>query len=623
MTETAQRLPWFDLWRAGYGSATVEVRKAGTSALAAVYKDINLTESADNPFTLESKTVGGIVYGKSATPLYVVEAVELVINSVDETGIVRPALVSFNDELVDNAIGGTRRGTVTRRLIDRFDDVIHVEDFGVLSTSDSTSNSSVITRALGAAAGQGGGTVLMPAGTWPITTLTLAADVVLQGEDRDSTVLRSQEGSIVCTISGDRAGLRDITLDGVNLTASSIGIAAEDINKTVMERVTIKRFETGIRWRGGSYQDWHDLSIDNCTEGANFLGDTLTGDDGDTFEHNVWRGGTISTCTTHGIQLKYENALVRNNRFENLHFDGNTGAAVRMRGARYTDFVNCHWEGNTTVFDVDDGSDTSLVDFNTIIGLFVHNGLIDGGAMNFQGLCQDIHFQRMRFGAVDWTLTAPENAITLTDVTEDTGVTVTGDELKLQRWRHGDRGEIVGVTTDATATDAWEVALNPGEVVYAEAKIIGRQRDGEERSIFHIGCGAIRDFADLSYDNQTSNFTVGGLLEGQTSGATARISADSDSGTTGTLSLRNIDGTFIDGETITDNSGGSADVNGSISNPSVALDTTGNVNIRAVYETDANTAAAFVASSNKLKLRVTGIASETWEWTVQVELMRP
>lgn len=70
--------------------------------------------------------------------------------------------------------------------------------------------------------------------------------------------------------------------------------------------------------------------------------------------------------------------------------------------------------------------------------------------------------------------------------------------------------------------------------------------------------------ADLNYDNQTGNFTVGETVTGQTSGATATIHYDKDDGTTGTLTLKNIQGTFQDNETITDPLGGSALVNGNI-----------------------------------------------------------
>lgn len=65
----------------------------------------------------------------------------------------------------------------------------------------------------------------------------------------------------------------------------------------------------------------------------------------------------------------------------------------------------------------------------------------------------------------------------------------------------------------------------------------------------------------LPYDGQTGNFTAGLTVTGGTSGATAIIVSDVDAGTTGTLTLSNIKGFFVDNETITDTSTGSATVN--------------------------------------------------------------
>tara|TARA_B110000196_G_C21138960_1_gene662744 strand:- start:612 stop:2321 length:1710 start_codon:yes stop_codon:yes gene_type:complete len=68
----------------------------------------------------------------------------------------------------------------------------------------------------------------------------------------------------------------------------------------------------------------------------------------------------------------------------------------------------------------------------------------------------------------------------------------------------------------------------------------------------------------LAYDNQSANFTAATQLTGGTSTATATIMKDTDAGTTGTLTLSNVSGTFQDGETITDDNStpGSATVNG-------------------------------------------------------------
>jgi Ca2+-binding RTX toxin-like protein len=65
---------------------------------------------------------------------------------------------------------------------------------------------------------------------------------------------------------------------------------------------------------------------------------------------------------------------------------------------------------------------------------------------------------------------------------------------------------------------------------------------------------------EISYTDQTANFTSGSLLTGVDSGATAIILTGDDNGTIGTLTLYHIKGTFLDGEIIT-GGGGSATAN--------------------------------------------------------------
>lgn len=74
----------------------------------------------------------------------------------------------------------------------------------------------------------------------------------------------------------------------------------------------------------------------------------------------------------------------------------------------------------------------------------------------------------------------------------------------------------------------------------------------------------IQTGATLNYDGQTGNFTVGLTITGGTSGAKGVITADADAGATGTLTLADVIGVFVDNETITDTSTGSATVNGTI-----------------------------------------------------------
>lgn len=66
----------------------------------------------------------------------------------------------------------------------------------------------------------------------------------------------------------------------------------------------------------------------------------------------------------------------------------------------------------------------------------------------------------------------------------------------------------------------------------------------------------------LDYDAETGNFTEGLTVTGGTSGATGVIVRVADGGTTGTLYLNNVTGSFQDNETITDTSTGSATADG-------------------------------------------------------------
>lgn len=81
-----------------------------------------------------------------------------------------------------------------------------------------------------------------------------------------------------------------------------------------------------------------------------------------------------------------------------------------------------------------------------------------------------------------------------------------------------------------------------------------------------ITCTKLSDagftYARLAYDTQTGNFTVGQVVTGGTSNATGTIVQDLDGGSTGTLVLSGVSGTFQDNETITDPITGSAAANG-------------------------------------------------------------
>jgi hypothetical protein len=77
------------------------------------------------------------------------------------------------------------------------------------------------------------------------------------------------------------------------------------------------------------------------------------------------------------------------------------------------------------------------------------------------------------------------------------------------------------------------------------------------------GANFTGNLTKLNYVTQTANYTAGLLLTGATSAATAMILSDSDAGTTGTLTIALLTGTFVTGEIITDSGTGSATTSGS------------------------------------------------------------
>jgi hypothetical protein len=65
----------------------------------------------------------------------------------------------------------------------------------------------------------------------------------------------------------------------------------------------------------------------------------------------------------------------------------------------------------------------------------------------------------------------------------------------------------------------------------------------------------------LPYDGQTGNFTIGDIVTGALSGATGTITGDSDAGTTGVLTLEDVDGHFQNDESLADEHTGAAKAN--------------------------------------------------------------
>ena len=139
----------------------------------------------------------------------------------------------------------------------------------------------------------------------------------------------------------------------------------------------------------------------------------------------------------------------------------------------------------------------------------------------------------------------------------------------------------IAIVTEPKSNMTWVVLTNGKVRAYttalasASVASIGQVAGSSASGAFYYNnyiyiTGTATAFTDISrvgplntlpYDTQTGNFTVGLVVTGGTSGATATIVADVDGGATGTLTLEKISGIFQDNETITDTSTGSAAVN--------------------------------------------------------------
>lgn len=619
---TALRLSDFDTWRPGYGLATVRVVKAGTSTLASIYTDEALTLLTDNPQTLSERVVSGISYGRWSAPLYIGESYQLEINAVDRTGVIRPPIVTLGGEDASLATVKVSGGEVDIALEDHLARRIDVRDFGEFLAvgeldASAATNTTTLTAALGAAGARGGGYVEVPEGTYQVSIFTIPQGVVVRGAGRNATILQSIEADEVATIGGARAGFSRITLDGVTLVNLSIGIYAEDKDQIVLDDVEIKRFDTAFHHNGGGFCDWRDLYISNCVDG--YRGDSKETEDLTVeLRHISWTGGAVELCSGFGVRFKNDGQPCHHHVIERVHFDGNTGTAAQIVGARAVSFNDCSWEDNTIDLDVEDGSPET--DSNTVIGLYVDGGSIKDGAINLTGNLELVAFRRLDLEDVAITLTTPGHNVLVEDCREISGITFAGTTTTWQRHKTGDRGSSSGLTTGNAATKVWAITLEAGRKVYLEGKVVGRQRNGVNTGFYHIVVSAGRPGASLAYDTQTADFTLGDVVTGGTSGATGRITADSDGGTTGTLTLQDVVGDFVDDEIITDTSGGSATANGALSYSDAAL--VGSVAaVRAAQRTNINYNATFVANGPQIELQVTGDTSQIVEWTADVDVV--
>jgi hypothetical protein len=617
----------FDLWVQDYAGAIVNVLRAGTTDLSPVYRDIFLTETGDNPHTLLTREDDlGNVYGKFRYSLYTPYSYELDIENVQQTGIQQVPITTLDGEDASLATAAVPNSTRLRALEDRFADVIRLVDYGEVVDNTDTNTTNLVS-AIAAASAQGGGVVLLPAGTIAFNVLSLPAKVILKGEGKTVTILESVLGDDVITLTGDACGLMDLTLDGVSVVSGSTGIYSKAKDNVIFEHVLVKRFDTGLLWRGGLDFIWRDFDVTNCTDNVRLVGDQdTTGDsDGDMISGGDWDGGLVTESTGVGLELFVRDREVSHVKITNVDFIDNVGTdgAILIYGASFLDFDNIYMEGNTTNITISDNPDTTLTETREVISVRLNGRFIDG-TMSFDGLCQDVYFERSYFDGVTFAANVPTNPVIFKDCTEIETL-FTGDTTKINRFRTTQEGTVSGSTTSATPVVVYKTKLSPNEVVVLEVTATAERVNGDGYATFIVAMPFRCAGATLLYDAQTANFTAGNSLLGATSGATAVIVADTDSGTTGVLTLAEVNGDFVDNEIISESDGsGSARTNGVLALGSVTDGVETDLHLWGSNTNlpPAGWAVEPLASGQEAQVAVTGAASNTIAWAVKISETR-
>lgn len=556
----------FDIWREGYAAATIYVYRAGTTEIAPLFTDIDLTLEADNPQILISRTDSdGRSFGKFNSPLYCPYAYQCEVNGEEITGQQLLPITSLAGQDGSNALVTATGSTKARSLKDRAADIIYAEDYGVIGAS-SSENTETIAAAIAAASSRGGGIVILPGGEITFSTMNIPSNVFVYGQGSEVTILKSLTADKVVTLTAAPSGLGKLQLDGTILNEGSIGIYSKNLTEPVLDDVYVRRFDTGILHQGGTNHIYRNLRVRNCNKNIRCLGDSDASGTGtgSRFTGMYWHGGDCKESTSVGLEMAVVDLENIHNTISQVDFVENIGddGAILMYGTRFIHMTGVYFEDNAYDIKVADNPDTAL-GFNTVVGVYMTGGEFTGDStITFDGLCQDIIFDRVEFSGTTFACNVPTNQIVLRDCVESLTL-ITGDSTKISRSATIYDSVIAGATSNSTATTAYKIKLEPNEVVEVKVFATAEQTNGTGKASWektHTFTGAA---ATLNYDAQTVNFTLGRQIQGATSGATGYIVADSDSGTTGTLSLAVVKGTFVDNEIITEVGGtGSARTNG-------------------------------------------------------------
>jgi hypothetical protein len=613
------RVAEFDVWRPGYAGATVEIVVAGTTTLASVYTDPLLSVPAANPQILATfSDSNGRTYGRFANPIYVGVPYQLIINDEGSTGIEQVPLAALDGADVSLAtVVSSRAGSVARTLRLALDDTIPATAFGPLVFNSPSNNTATLTAAIAAAAADGGGVVLVPKGIFDLTALSLPQGVRLRGAGRGTTELRSTQGQAVVTMAGANAGLEDLTLSGFNAVTNSIGIRAINKANLALRNVAVTAFATGLHISGGDGVAFEELHVSACTRGAYLVGELLPGQGGAALRSLEWRGGSVASCINAGLVIEAVDAEAQNLVFEQVYFDANAADAVTVIGGRSIMFPSCFWRGNLANLRIEDGANQVNRAVNTSRSVRVLGGRMDGGEVRFNGECRAVVFDNTELLGVSLIASVPAEPIIFRDCFENAAVQQTGAVERISRIKSNRRGRFRLTTTNNTAAAAWQIEVPPGDVVRIRADLVGRRMNGTDNASGAVEGVVTRPGAALDFSSASTTLTAGSTVTGATSGATAKVIAVSQTGAAGTVTLRDVVGTFQAGESLVFSGGPTATAASSIvtSNAALAISAAG------VAASLGSYAVAVDASGALARVMITGAAGHTVEWEVMVDFL--
>ena len=613
------RVAEFDIWRPGYAGATVEIVVAGTTTLASVYSDALLSVPASNPQILISDTdIHGRTYGRFANPIYVGVPYQLIINDEGTTGIEQVPLSALSGADVSLAtVLSDRAGSVARTLRVAMDETISALAFGPLVFNSPSNNTATLNAAISAASGNGGGNVLIPDGIFDITTLSLPQGVRLRGAGRGTTELRSTQGQAVVTVAGANAGLEDLTLSGVNAVINSVGVRAINKANLALRNVAVMSFATGLYISGGDGAVFEELQVSACTRGGYFAGELLQGQGGAALRSLQWRGGSVASCINAGLLIEGVDAEALNFLFEQVYFDANAGYAVASLGGRSIVFSSCFWRGNFGNLKIEDGPNPVNKSVNTSRSVRVLGGRMDGGEVRFNGECRGVVFDNTELLGVSLIASVPAEPIIFRDCFENAAVQQAGAVERLARTKSNRRGRFRVTTTNNTALAAWQIEVPPGDVVRIRADLVARRMNGTDNASGAVEGVVTRPGAGLDFSSASTALAAGSTVTGATSSATAKVIAVSQVGGAGTITLRDVVGTFQAGESLVFSGGSTAIAASAIVTSNAAL-----IKSEPGVAASLGTYAVAVDASGALaRVIVTGAAGHTVEWELSVEFL--